>query len=203
MCRPIAPGSSSCRLSSRRRSKARGGAGGLPNAWPSDIPGLYRAHAGALRAAHDDIGTRDDARPAPRIARSTGRSSGWTKGSRRTRSLGTGLVAGFRTSGNSERPGFAWFFGRDALVDVAGADRLGRHRRPRAPRSHFLAKLPARGWEDPARDFAERCARAVVHRIPVCLGQRRCDAALRHRARRSTGAPAAIARTSSSTGRPS
>jgi glycogen debranching enzyme len=28
--------------------------------------------------------------------------------------LGTGLVAGFRTSGESERPGFAWFFGRDA-----------------------------------------------------------------------------------------
>ena len=29
--------------------------------------------------------------------------------------LGTGLVAGFRTAGDSERPGFAWFFGRDAL----------------------------------------------------------------------------------------
>ncbi len=29
--------------------------------------------------------------------------------------LGTGLVAGFRTSGNSERPGFAWYFGRDSL----------------------------------------------------------------------------------------
>jgi glycogen debranching enzyme len=29
--------------------------------------------------------------------------------------LGTGLVAGFRTSGESERPGYAWFFGRDAL----------------------------------------------------------------------------------------
>lgn len=29
--------------------------------------------------------------------------------------LGTGLIAGFRTSGDSERPGFAWFFGRDAL----------------------------------------------------------------------------------------
>lgn len=29
--------------------------------------------------------------------------------------LGTGLVAGFRTSGESERPGFAWMFGRDAL----------------------------------------------------------------------------------------
>jgi len=29
--------------------------------------------------------------------------------------LGKGLVAGYRTSGTSERPGFAWFFGRDAL----------------------------------------------------------------------------------------
>jgi len=28
--------------------------------------------------------------------------------------LGTGLVAGFRTSGVSQRPGFAWFFGRDS-----------------------------------------------------------------------------------------
>ena len=30
-------------------------------------------------------------------------------------SLGTGLVAGYRTSGNGQRPGFAWFFGRDSL----------------------------------------------------------------------------------------
>lgn len=29
--------------------------------------------------------------------------------------LGTGLVAGYRTSGNSQRPGFAWFFGRDSM----------------------------------------------------------------------------------------
>ena len=30
-------------------------------------------------------------------------------------SLGTGLVAGYHTSGDNFRPGFAWFFGRDAL----------------------------------------------------------------------------------------
>ncbi len=30
-------------------------------------------------------------------------------------SLGTGLVAGYRTSGESQRPGFAWFFGRDVF----------------------------------------------------------------------------------------
>jgi glycogen debranching enzyme len=29
--------------------------------------------------------------------------------------LGTGFIAGYRTSGGSQRPGFAWFFGRDAL----------------------------------------------------------------------------------------
>ena len=29
--------------------------------------------------------------------------------------LGTGLVAGYRTSGQSQRPGFAWFFGRDSF----------------------------------------------------------------------------------------
>jgi glycogen debranching enzyme len=29
--------------------------------------------------------------------------------------LGSGLVAGYRTSGVTQRPGFAWFFGRDSL----------------------------------------------------------------------------------------
>jgi len=29
--------------------------------------------------------------------------------------LGTGLIAGYRKSGDTARPGFAWFFGRDAL----------------------------------------------------------------------------------------
>jgi glycogen debranching enzyme len=29
--------------------------------------------------------------------------------------LGTGLIAGYRTSGDSQRPGFAWYFGRDSL----------------------------------------------------------------------------------------
>src|SRR5207302_9496124 len=29
--------------------------------------------------------------------------------------MGDGLIAGYRTSGESYRPGFAWFFGRDSL----------------------------------------------------------------------------------------
>lgn len=39
--------------------------------------------------------------------------------------LGTGLVAGFRTSGESERPGFGWFFGRDALWTTLAIDAFG------------------------------------------------------------------------------
>jgi glycogen debranching enzyme len=39
--------------------------------------------------------------------------------------LGTGLVAGFRTSGESERPGFAWMFGRDALWSALAVHSYG------------------------------------------------------------------------------
>jgi glycogen debranching enzyme len=39
--------------------------------------------------------------------------------------LGTGLIAGYRTSGTSQRPGFAWFFGRDALWTSLALDAEG------------------------------------------------------------------------------
>jgi len=39
--------------------------------------------------------------------------------------LGTGLVAGYRTSGQSQRPGFAWFFGRDSLWTALALDAEG------------------------------------------------------------------------------
>lgn len=39
--------------------------------------------------------------------------------------LGTGLIAGYRTSGNSQRPGFAWFFGRDSLWTALALDAEG------------------------------------------------------------------------------
>jgi glycogen debranching enzyme len=39
--------------------------------------------------------------------------------------LGTSLIAGYRTSGGSQRPGFAWFFGRDALWTALALDAAG------------------------------------------------------------------------------
>lgn len=39
--------------------------------------------------------------------------------------LGTGLVAGYRTAGESERPGFAWFFGRDSMWTSLASTAIG------------------------------------------------------------------------------
>jgi glycogen debranching enzyme len=39
--------------------------------------------------------------------------------------LGTGLIAGYRTSGIGQRPGFAWFFGRDSFWTALALDAEG------------------------------------------------------------------------------
>ncbi|HZG53846.1 MAG TPA: hypothetical protein VEZ40_17210 [Pyrinomonadaceae bacterium] len=54
--------------------------------------------------------------------------------------LGTGLVAGYRTSGESERPGFAWFFGRDALWTAFALNSYGDFQTTRAA-LEFLKKF--------------------------------------------------------------
>lgn len=64
---------------------------------------------------------------------------GMDKGLATNPALGTGLVAGFRTSGNSERPGFAWFFGRDALWTVLAMNATGNVEDSRTA-LEFLAK---------------------------------------------------------------
>jgi glycogen debranching enzyme len=54
--------------------------------------------------------------------------------------LGVGLVAGFRTAGESERPGFAWFFGRDALWTALAVNSYGDFQTTRAALD-FLKKF--------------------------------------------------------------
>ena len=39
--------------------------------------------------------------------------------------LGSGLIAGYRSSGETARPGFAWFFGRDSLWTDLALDAIG------------------------------------------------------------------------------
>jgi glycogen debranching enzyme len=54
--------------------------------------------------------------------------------------LGTGFIAGFRTSGESERPGFAWFFGRDALWTMLAVTSYGDYASTRTA-LEFLRKF--------------------------------------------------------------
>ncbi len=54
--------------------------------------------------------------------------------------LGTGLVAGYRTSGESERPGFAWYFGRDSMWTALATTAYGDWQTTRAALD-FLKKF--------------------------------------------------------------
>ena len=54
--------------------------------------------------------------------------------------LGTGLVAGFRTAGESERPGYAWFFGRDSAWTTLATTASGAFDTTRSALS-FLRKF--------------------------------------------------------------
>jgi glycogen debranching enzyme len=46
--------------------------------------------------------------------------------------LGSGLIAGYRTAGDTSRPGFAWFFGRDSLWTDLALDSVGDFKTARA-----------------------------------------------------------------------
>jgi len=54
--------------------------------------------------------------------------------------MGTGLVAGYRTSGESQRPGFAWFFGRDAFWSTLALNSAGDFANAKAALS-FVAQF--------------------------------------------------------------
>jgi glycogen debranching enzyme len=54
--------------------------------------------------------------------------------------MGTGLVAGYRTSGESQRPGFAWFFGRDAFWSTLALNSEGDFSNAKAALS-FVAQF--------------------------------------------------------------
>lgn len=53
--------------------------------------------------------------------------------------LGTGLVAGYRTSGMTQRPGFAWYFGRDSFWSALALDAEGDFQTTRTA-LEFVAK---------------------------------------------------------------
>ena len=103
-----------------------------------NIPSLYRRtveHYASLAGSTAAVTT-----PDARVDRAfTWAIVGMDKGFATNPALGTGLLAGFRTSGNSERPGFAWYFGRDALWTSLGLTAAGNAAAARTA-LEFLAK---------------------------------------------------------------
>jgi glycogen debranching enzyme len=80
----------------------------------ASAPRLYEENVAHYRALGER--TLGISTPDPRVdAAFAWAKVGIDKGMATNPMLGTGLLAGFRTSGESERPGFAWMFGRDAL----------------------------------------------------------------------------------------
>jgi glycogen debranching enzyme len=78
------------------------------------IPALYERNVAYYERLQNE--TTDLSTPDERFNKAFAWAKvGVDKGVATNPYLGTGLIAGFRTSGDSERPGFAWFFGRDAL----------------------------------------------------------------------------------------
>jgi len=62
--------------------------------------------------------------------------------------LGTGLVAGYRTSGVGQRPGFAWFFGRDSLWTSLALNAAGDYSTTRAA-LEFISKYQRKDGKIP------------------------------------------------------
>jgi glycogen debranching enzyme len=82
----------------------------------ADLPGVlkrsdeyYREFAGRTLRVHTPDPVIDSAFDAAKFA--------LEKGWQCNEGVGCGLVAGFAPSGASERPGFAWYFGGDALMN--------------------------------------------------------------------------------------
>lgn len=90
----------------------------------ASIPALYQENVKHYAALENDfVGVKT---PDEKINRAFAWAKvGVDKGLATNPNLGTGLLAGFRTSGESERPGFAWFFGRDALWTVLATNSYG------------------------------------------------------------------------------
>ena len=90
----------------------------------SSIPALYEQNVAHYRALLDETMQLDT--PDDRLDRAFAWAKvGMDKGMVTNPMLGTGLLAGYRTSGASERPGFAWFFGRDALWTAFALNAIG------------------------------------------------------------------------------
>jgi len=78
--------------------------------------------------------------------------------------LGMVFIAGYRTSGDGQRPGFAWYFGRDSMWTSLALTASGDFATARSA-LEFLSKIPARRRQGPARNSAGSKPGSVVLQV--------------------------------------
>jgi len=94
--------------------------------------------------------------------------------------LGTGLVAGYRTSGGEPASGICVVLRQRFTLDFVRAE-CGRRFHDHSHCAGFHQQISARRRQGSARNLAERKPGAVVQRVSVPLRFCRCDAAVHHR----------------------
>ncbi len=88
------------------------------------LPALYKSHAARYEAMARDL-TSIETPDQDLNADFRWAIASIEQLKARSRSGETGLVAGYYSSGDSARPGFGWFFGRDTLYTLTAIDSVG------------------------------------------------------------------------------
>ena len=149
------------------------------------MPSLYSANAAYFRdllASHTSIETPDSAISMPH---SPGPSlPSISSASKLPATMGDAFTAGFVSSGDSVRPGFGWFFGRDALWTLYAVDSYGDFPAARQEFDFLIRHQRADG-----KIMHEYSQTADARRLAVFalrVRRRRCHAALAHGHRTTT-----------------
>ncbi len=111
----------------------------------TDVPASYRANTARYQAMQHELtsihtpeANLDDAFSWAEIAIEQLRATLQPTGE-------TGLVAGYYASGDSARPGFGWYFGRDTLYTLYAVDGMGDFRLARESLAFLIGRQSADG----------------------------------------------------------
>ena len=145
------------------------------------LPELYAAHAALYRKQESERTSIET--PDARL----NEDFGWAEtsiGQLRTKAMDgeVALVAGYYASGDSARPGFGWYFGRDALYTLYAVNSYGDFALARQEMEFLLKRQRDDGKM--MHEYSQTAGTLDWSAFPYEYAARRCDSAVPHRAAR-------------------